>query len=81
MRLVLALAIVCALSGCALFQSPSAALVAGMDAGLNSGPNNGDILNKYDRYVDADATLTADTKSIEKGTTARLRKLIESAKK
>lgn len=80
-RLVLALVIVCALSGCALFQSPNAALVAGMDAGLNPGPNNADILNKYDRYVDADPTLTKETKEIEKGTTVRLRKLLEAAKK
>ena len=79
-RLVLALAIVCALDGCALFQSPNAAFVAGVDAGLNGGPSGADILNKYDKYVDADTTLTADTKKIEKATTAKLRKLIADAK-
>jgi hypothetical protein len=79
-RLTLALVIVCALGGCALFQSPNAAFVAGVDAGLNGGPSGADILNKYDRYVDADPTLTADTKKIEKTTTAKLRKLIANAK-
>jgi hypothetical protein len=77
-RAFLVLAIVCALAGCSLFQSPNAALVAGVDAGLN--PGGADILNKYDRYVDADPTLTADTKRIEKATTAKLRKLIADAK-
>ena len=80
-RFVLALALVCALGGCALFQGPNAAFVAGVDAGLNGGPNGADILNKYDRYVDADPNLTADTKRIEKKTTADLRRLIENAKK
>lgn len=68
------------MSGCALFQSPNSAFVAGIDAGLNGGPNGADILNKYDKYVDADTTLTADTKKIEKATTAKLRKLIADAK-
>jgi len=67
-----------ALSGCALFQSPSSAFVAGVDAGLN--PSGADILNKYDAYIDADPKLTADTKKIEKATTAKLRKLIADAK-
>lgn len=79
-RLVLVLALVCALGGCALFKSPNASFVAGVDAGLNGGPNGADILNKYDRYVDADPTLTADTKKIEKATTAKLRKLVADAK-
>ena len=68
------------LTGCALFQSPNAAFVAGIDAGLNAGPSNAAILDKYDRYIDADTTLTADTKRIEKTTTAKLRKLIADAK-
>lgn len=67
-----------ALGGCSLFQSPNSAFVAGVDAGLGS--QGGDILNKYDAYVDADPKLTADTKKIEKGTTAKLRKLIADAK-
>jgi hypothetical protein len=79
-RLVLALVIVCALGGCALFRSPNAAFVAGVDAGLNGGPSGADILNKYDKYVDADTTLTADTKKIEHATAAKLRKLIADAK-
>jgi len=79
-RLTLALVMVCALGGCALFRSPNAAFVAGVDAGLNGGPSGADILNKYDKYVDADPTLTADTKKIEKTTTAKLRKLIADAK-
>ena len=72
--------LVVSLTGCALFSSPNAAFVAGIDAGLNAGPANAAILDKYDRYIDADATLTADTKRIEKTTTARLRKLIADAK-
>lgn len=79
-RLVLAIVLVLALGGCSLFQSPNAAFVAGVDAGLNGGPNGADILNKYDKYIDADTTLTADTKKIEKTTTAKLRKLIADAK-
>ena len=79
-RLILALAIVCGLSGCALFEHPNAAFVAGVNAGLNGGPSGADILNKYDKYVDADATLTADTKKIEHATTAKLRKLVADAK-
>lgn len=77
---ILTVFLVCALSGCALFRSPNAAFVAGVDAGLNGGPSGADILNKYDKYVDADTTLTADTKKIEKTTTAKLRKLIADAK-
>jgi len=69
-----------ALSGCSLFQSPNSAFVAGVDAGLNGGPNGADILSKYEKYIDADTTLTADTKKIEKGTVAKLRKLIADAK-
>ena len=79
-RLILALALVCALGGCALFHSPDAAFVAGIDAGLNAGPANAAILDKYDAYVDADTKLTADTKRIEHATTAKLRKLIADAK-
>ncbi len=79
-RLALALVIVCALGGCSLFQSPNAAFVAGVDAGLNGGPSGADILNKYDKYIDADTTLTADTKKIEKATTSKLRRLIAEAK-
>lgn len=80
-RLVLAIILVVALGGCALFTSPNAAFVTGVDAGLNGGPSGADILNKYDRYVDADPNLTAETKRIEKRTTADLRRLIENAKK
>lgn len=79
-RLTLALVIVCALGGCALFKSPNSAFVAGVDAGLNGGPSGADILGKYDKYVDADTTLTADTKKIEHATTAKLRKLVADAK-
>lgn len=77
---VLACVVLFALGGCALFQSPNAAFVAGVDAGLNGGPSGADILNKYDKYIDADPTLTPDTKKIEKATTAKLRKLIADAK-
>lgn len=80
-RLVLAIVLVLALGGCALFQSPNGALVAGIDAGLNGGPSGADILGKYEAYVDADTKLTADSKRIEHATVARLRKLIEDAKK
>lgn len=80
-RLALALALVCALGGCALFRNPDAAFVAGMDAGLSPGPNNGDLLSKYDAYVDADSKLTAETKKIEHRTAAMLRGLLEDAKK
>lgn len=79
-RLVMAVALVCALDGCALFRNPDAAFVAGVDAGLNAGPSGAAILDKYDAYVDADTKLTADTRKIEHGTTAALRKLIADAK-
>ena len=79
-RLVLTATFICALGGCALFHKPDAAFVAGMDAGLNAGPANAAILDKYDAYVDADPKLTADTKAIEHKTTAKLRKLISDAK-
>lgn len=78
---ILVLFVLLCSSGCALFHSPNAALVSGIDAGLNGGPSGADILGKYEKYVDADATLTADTKKIEHATVARLRKLIEDAKK
>jgi predicted lipoprotein len=79
-RAVLAVVLVCALDGCALFKNPDAAFVAGVDAGLNAGPANAAILDKYDAYVDADTKLTADTKRIEHRTTAALRKLVADAK-
>ncbi len=78
---ILALVLVLALSGCSLFQSPNSAFVTGIDAGLNAGPSGAAILDKYDKYIDADTTLTADTKKIEHTTTAMLRKLIADAKK
>ena len=81
--LLIAILLVLSLSGCALFKSPNAAFVAGVDAGLNGGPNGADILSKYDAYVD-DALkagkITADTAKIEHSTTAKLRKLIADAK-
>jgi hypothetical protein len=80
-RVVLILVVLCALSGCALFRSPDAAFVAGMDAGLSAGQNNADLLGKYDAYVDADPKLTAETKKIEHRTAAELRALLEAAKK
>ena len=80
LALALAAFFVLSVSGCALFHSPDAAFVAGVDAGLNPGPNGAAILDKYDKYVDADTTLTADTKKIEHGTTAKLRKLVADAK-
>ncbi len=79
--LFLALLLCLSLTGCALFKSPNAAFVGAVDAGLNDGPSNAAILSKYEKYVDADATLTPDTKKIEHATVSRLRKLIEDAKK
>jgi hypothetical protein len=82
--LVLAALLLCPAAGCALFKSPDAAFVAGMDAGLSPGQNNGDLLNKYDKYVDADLAagkITADTAKIEHRTAALLRGLLEDAKK
>lgn len=70
-----------ATTGCGLFQGPNKAFVAGMDAGLSAGQSNGDLLNKYDAYVEADPKLTAETKKIEHRTAALLRQLLEDAKK
>jgi hypothetical protein len=64
------------MTGCALFHKPDAALVAGVDAGLNSSK----LLDQYDAYVDADTKLTDDSKKIRKKTSADLRKLIADAK-
>lgn len=74
---ILAAVLVLGLSGCSLFQSPNAAFVTGIDAGLNG---DAALLSKYEKYVDADPKLTADSKAIEKKTVAALRKLIADAK-
>ena len=66
-----------AMTGCALFQSPNKALVAGMDAGLNQSG----LLAEYDKYVDADPKLKDGDKKIRHDTAAGLRKLVEDAKK
>jgi hypothetical protein len=77
---ILAVVLCLFMSACALFKSPDAAFVAGVDAGLSPGEANGDLLNKYDKYVDADTTLTEDTRKIEHKTAAMLRKLLADAK-
>ena len=64
-------------SGCALFESPNKAFVAGVDAGVNSSG----LLDEYDKYIDADPKLKDDSKKIRHQTAASLRKLIEDAKK
>ncbi len=65
-----------AATGCALFHKPDAALIAGMDAGLNQSK----LLDEYEAYVDADTKLVLpDSKKIRKDTAAGLRKLIKDA--
>jgi hypothetical protein len=61
--------------GCALFSSPNASFVAGVDAGLNQSG----LLDEYDKYIDADTKLTADSKAIRHQTSAGLRKLVKDA--
>lgn len=75
--LVSLLAIMLALSGCALFQSPQAAFVTGVDAGLNGSG----LLDEYDRYLDLDPKLAndPDTRRIRHGTAAKIRKLVKDA--
>jgi hypothetical protein len=82
-QITFVLIVVLSFSGCALFHKPDAAFVAAMDAGLNAGPANAAILDKYDAYVDAAAAagkITADTAKIEHATTAKLRKIVADAK-
>lgn len=67
--------ILTSLSGCALFQSPQAAFVTGVDAGLNTSG----LLDEYDKYVEADGALKGDSKKIRHETAIKLRKLILDA--
>jgi hypothetical protein len=62
--------------GCALFSSPNASFVAGMDAGLNQSG----LLDEYDKYVEADASLKdPNSKKIRHDTATSLRKLLKDA--
>lgn len=63
--------------GCALFESPQAAFVLGVDAGINGSG----LLDEYDKYVDLDPRLAnnADAKRIKHETAAKLRKIVKDA--
>jgi hypothetical protein len=63
------------LTGCALFANPQAAFVTGVDAGLNGSG----LLDEYDKYLDADPKLDAESKKLRHGTSAGLRKLVKDA--
>lgn len=71
--LVLLLSLFLAL-GCCL---PNETFVEGVDALANESG----LLDEYDKYIDADDSIGDTTKEIRKGTSKKLRELIEDAKK
>ena len=48
--------------------------------GVDAYANDSGMLNEYDRYVEADPTLDADSKRIKKDTSAGLRRLVAEEK-
>lgn len=72
---VIAVALCATATGCALFESPNKAFIAGVDAGVNA---NG-LLDEYLAYVEADPKLKPESKKIKANTVAELRHLIKTA--
>lgn len=71
---VLFVAFIAVLSGCALFRSPDQTLVSGVEGYVSV------ILPEYEKYVDNDPALDADSKKIRKDSSVGLKRLLEEAK-